>query len=288
MERLDKTWRETKPEVFDTAPDELFHDEINPKVFTMSDEVIEDALFWAERQRGIWLILGAVGSGKGALINSTAFKCKFFFGRTPILDYKPTEAFGYYELFNTQRFVSMLEEMSMVAKGEVQAEVKRTRDGEIQSKLLEDLSHEWFETKGKVMFQHSVLVLDEFKRYMDRRRPHRPIGLVLGDLFTIWRHLDILILCATTYREYIDRRAFREMTTEARCIWLGNWRTLAKIYPVKYIDATGVLEKGEEMIPYRIDIAKPREILDGKAYKDIFNTTNLIALNVPKSLRKEG
>ena len=229
-----------------------------------------------------------VGAGKGGFINSTAYKGKFYFGRTPILDYRPAKAFGYYQFFNTKNFVDMLEEMTTVAKGEVQEEVKKTKGGEIRSQVLEEIVHEWVETEGQVMFQHSVLVLDEFKRYMDKRRPHKPIGLMLSDLFTLWRHLDLLVLAATTYRDYLDFRAFLEMTTEARCIWLGKMRTLINLHPIKRVSADGVVEKEQYWLPYLLNLGKPQEILEGLAYKDLFNTRNLVAMQVPTSMKREG
>jgi len=96
------------------------------------------------------------------------------------------------------------------------------------------------------------------------------------------------VLAATTYRDYIDFRAFKEISAEARCFWLGNMQTIAAIYPTKFIGSTGVLEVSGKPTLYRLNLEKPQEILGGEPYKNLYNTRNLIALKAPKSLRREG
>ena len=285
---LDKYYRKEKPEAFDVSPDGMWHDDINPAIYNMSAAVIDDMEFCRKWQRGIGLVTGGVGSGKTGFITSTSYKGKLYFGRTPILDYKPTSLFGYYQLFNQQTYVSMLEHMNGIIKGEIVAEVKKTREGEKASKLLEQATKEWLDTEGQSYFQHSVLVLDELKRYHDKRRPHNPIGLLLTDMYVIWRHLDILILGATTDEDYLDFRVFKELSLKVNCVSFGQGNTWALIHRVKRVSPRGVIEVADEPDYYSLNLFKQREILNGAAYKDIYNTTNLISLKIPKSMRREG
>lgn len=286
IKELDKIWREEKPEAFDVSPDGMWKDEINPDIYNMSSDVLDDVSYWNNHQRGIWLVTGGVGSGKSALIYSAAFKGKFYFGRKPILDTRPAEPFGYYHLFNQQTYIKMLEQMNGVIEGELNAELKRTKNGEKASSLLEQATHEWLQTEGESYFQHSVMVLDELKRYHDKRRPHNPMGLLLSDLYVIWRHLDILVLGATTDRDYLDLRVFKELTAEARCVSWGSGNCWAYIHKVKSVSTKGVVEVDSVPQYYPVNVFTPREILDGKAWKDLYNTTNLISMKVPKSMKR--
>lgn len=288
LEQLDKHWRTTKPEAFDVSPDGMWHDDINPAIYNMSAAVIDDMEFCRKWQRGIGLVTGGVGSGKTGFITSSAYKGKFYFGRTPILDYKPTEKFGYYQLFNQQTYIGMLEQMNGVISGEITAEIKKTKGGEKASGLLEQATKEWLDTEGQSYFQHSVLVLDELKRYLDKRRPHNPMGLLLSDMFVIWRHLDILILGATTNENYLDFRAFNELSLKVNCVSFGHGNTWALIHRVKRVSPRGVIEIADEPDYYSLNLFKPREILNGESYSKIYNTTNLISLKIPKSMRREG
>lgn len=286
IKEMDKIWREQKPEAFDISPDGMWKDEINPDVYKLSSDVINDVNWWKNHQRGIWMVTGGVGSGKSALIYSAAYKGKFYFGRKPILDQRPTALFGYYHFFNQHTYVEMLEQMNGIAKGEINSELKRTRNGEKASSLLEQATHEWLQSEGQSYFQHSVLMLDEWKRYFDKRRPHNPMGLLLSDMFVMWRHLDILVLGATTDKDYLDLRAFKELTAEARCFSFGNGNCWTSLHRIKSVSTRGVVEASADSEFYPIDVFLPREIIGGKAWKDLYNTTNLISMKVPNSMKK--
>lgn len=297
--------------VFDNPPDTveggMYNDVINPKILNgeFSDEVIEDVMFWKNMQRGKWITTGPAGSGKGVLLNMVAYKMKTYFGRTPILDYPPAKLFGYYEFINDEVFVNKLESMNEMIEGEIHAELKRTKGGETSSRLIEQASEEFLKTQGKTFFQHCVLVLDEYKRYRDKRHPHNPMNMLLSNIDVFWRHLDMLMLCATTDRTYLDARAFKDMSAEVRCTWLGNpfdvvyemeaggktmeWEpmlSLSTLYPSKFIDNTEVIVQTGKPIILKVDAAEPREILDWDSYKHLYNTVNLQTIMPPKSLVK--
>lgn len=272
------------------------------RVVSECNETIDDVASWYNRQRGIWLITGYARSGKGAFMNMAAYKNKYYFGKTAILDYRPSSAFGYYMFFNQQTFVAMLDNMSNMAEGTMLEELKKSKDGEKENSTLAYLTKQWAMSEGQVMFKRTVVALDEFKRYFDKRRPHNPMGMMLSDVFTIFGHLDTLIMGATLFREDIDQRIFRYVSAEVRCMWLGEMKSLAVIQPTKFIDSKGVLEISGEAIPCRVDLAKPRIIIyppktkeelmeriinnKGKGYKDLYNTTNLFSFKPPKSLTR--
>ena len=221
---------------------------------------------------------------QSVLVNMVAYKMKHFFGLTPILDYKPCAPFGYYEFFDTKLFVTEVQKIANAAK--VQVHDSQNKDESYN--LIEDMALKWAEDNRKLL-RNSVLVLNEFPRYMEKRRPHKPITILLSHLFTIWRHLGILIIGVATRTDYLDQRAFKELSMEVRCTWLASMPDtfMAMLYPRKFVQATGVTEIIGTPTPLIIDIAKPRDILNGLAWKDLFNTENDVALDVPRSLRRE-
>jgi len=281
--------------LFDETPEYgegVYDFQLNPN---LTAEEVEDALFWARFMRGIMLVDGPAGSGKGMVSNMIAWKMKRYFNKTALLDYKPRRLFGIYHPFNTQVLVEQLTRMSKY----VSAGVKESRGGMQQSQILKDLAHEWVSKKGQVFLKNSVLVLDEVKRYMDKRRPFNPMGLVLDDIFDIWRHLDILIIGVTIDSRKLDQKRFiPAMTTEIRTTWLtpytlkkhglSDCSALYTIYPVRYVGQAGegVLEVAGKPIHRVIEGGKPRECLGGKRWIDLYNTKDAKAISVPTSLRK--
>jgi len=276
----DKRWRIEKPHMFDEPPGELYSCELNPE---LSESEIEDAIFWRKYMRGIWLITGPPGSGKDAIANMVAFKMKYYFGKTPLLDYKPCEPFGYYEFFDTRLLVDEVQKMAKAAK----VGLHDSRNENEEAEFIEDYAKKWALDNRKLL-RNSTLVLNEFPRYMEKRHPNKPITIMLSHLFTIWRHLGILVIGIATKPDYLDQRAFKELSMEVRCTWLTTVQNmfLAILYPRKFIQSTGVTEIVGSPTPLIVDIAKPRDMLNGLAWKDLFNTENDIALDVPRSLRR--
>ena len=292
VEDLDKLDEST---LYDETPDYgdgVYDFKLNPD---LTAEEVEDALFWARFMRGIMLIDGPAGSGKGMVANMIAWKMKRYFSKKLLLDYRPRRLFGSYHPFNTQVLVEQLTRMSKFATNGI----KESKGGKQKSQLLKDLAHEWVTDKGQVFLKNSVLVLDEVKRYMDKRRPFNPVGLVLDDIFDIWRHLDILIIGVTIDRNKLDQKRFiPAMTTEIRTTWLtpftvlkhglSEYSALYTIYPLRYVGQAGegVLEVAGKPIHRVIEGGKPRECLGGKRWVDLYNTKDAKAISVPKSLQK--
>lgn len=281
IKERDREIRINRPEMFDKPPEGLYGFELNPDLTELE---LDDAFFWKDFMRGIWLITGPPGSGKDVLANMVAKKMKHYFGKTPLLDYRPCEPFGYYEFFDTILFVAEVQKMAKAAK----VQIHDSRNENESYEFIEDVAKKWAEDNRKLL-RNATLVLNELPRYREKRHPHKPINILLSHLDTIWRHLGILIIGIATRTEYLDQRVFKELTMEVRCTWLKSIPDafLAMLYPRKFVQATGVTEIIGTPTPLIIDIAKPRDMLNGLAWKDLFNTENDVALDVPRSLRRE-
>lgn len=279
--------------------DNVYDFKLNP---TLTAEEVEDALFWARLMRGIMLVTGSAGAGKGLFANMLAWKMGYYFGKKILLDYKPRRLFGVYHPFNEQVLVNQLSRMSNVAAVSVKKGIVESGGGRKSSELLENVAHEWIDSSnGQVFLKNSVLVLDEFKRYMYKRRPHNPMGITLGQIFDLWRHLDILIIGIAIDERELDRfSCIPKITTLVRCTWLNDY-TIKKynyapysarvdITPVRYVGVAGegVLDMAGKTITRVVEGGKPRECLGGKRWVDIYNTKDPKDIFVPTSLKWAG
>ena len=281
-------------ELFDTTDNEAeFLDTyIQPG---LTDAQIEDAMFWSNYARGLILVTGPPGSGKGLFANMVAWKMHRYFNKTVILDYKPRPLMGDYVPFSKDMLVNQLDRMKELAS--VQSnEVEELKEGEdfvkpVDYSVLGNLNKgEWWSKQGRIFLKNAVMNLDEFVRYMPKRNTGSAIGNTIGDLFTIWRHLDILIIGMATKRNDIDQqRCFPELTAEVRCSWAKTMKHLAicTIYPLKFVAATGVVTVTGRPIPLHVNGAKERDELGGNRWYDLYNSKNVIGLEPRKSLRRK-
>lgn len=100
-------------ELFDESVEDLnVYYTLNPN---LSDEEIEDAMFWKDYLRGIILIDGMPGQGKGMLAHMIAYKFKRYFGLTVITDTRPRKLFGNCLPFSQSFLLDQLERMEEVA-----------------------------------------------------------------------------------------------------------------------------------------------------------------------------
>lgn len=268
--------------------------QLNP---LLTPEEVKDAMFWAKYSRGIMLVTGAAGAGKGLLANMVAWKMKYYFSKTALLDYRPRRLFGPYHPFNETVLVEQLSRMTNIAEGSLSKEVEKNEKK--ANPMLQNLTREWIASQGKVFLQNSVLVLDEFKRYAYKRRPSRAIGLVLSELFDLWRHMDILIIGIAIERKELDRFwCLPKLTTEVRCQWLSEnaiqkydlapYSCLATLYPLRYtgIAGEGILEVSSRPKKIIVEGGKPRECLGGKRWVDLYNTKDAKIIQPPTSMLK--
>jgi len=276
--------------LYDDSPS--YAEQTRPKLNKgLSDSEVDDAIFWYPHIRGVMLVSGPPGAGKGLFSSMLSWKAKRYYeDKIVILDYKPRELFGFYIPFTKDMLIEQLERMKEAAGWDsIQFE-----NMEEVGKFDKNQSKRWSSSRGEIFLNNSVMVLDEFHEYMDRRtRP--PIGLILGDIFKFWRHLNLLCIGVTTRKGDLDYKRFQKaMTAEVRCSWAKKAHderhssTIYKLQPMKYDDAEGgVVPLRGRLVKKRIDGAKPREILGGEGYFDLFNSVNVKGISIPNSLKKE-
>jgi hypothetical protein len=81
----------------------------------LTPEEKEDAEFWSKILRGIVLVTGAPGQGKGVLSHMIAFKMKRYFKKLVISDTRPRPLFGDYIPFSAEFLVEQLDRQIEVA-----------------------------------------------------------------------------------------------------------------------------------------------------------------------------
>lgn len=241
----------TKIAGYDDSDIGELHLTINPN---LSEWEMEDALFWRDYARGIILINGSPGQGKGMLAHMLAFKFNRYFGLQVVSDSRPRPLFGElvggYAPFSEEFLVDQMDRQTEVATGRIirdyeiweceecgaRREFKIGKNGYHKcqeckglmglAKEPEDIVQphvtndgKWISSRGEVFIHRAVWLLDEFgSKYMNRRNPHRPIQrTLLFDVFPQWRHLECVILGLTTDSDDLDPRYEPKMTAEIRC-----------------------------------------------------------------------
>ncbi len=207
---------------------------------------IEEAARLVRYTKGIMLDVGMPGQGKGLFANVLGYKIKKYYKeRHAVRDDRPRSLFGQYTPFNEQFILKEVAKMEKVARGEVPKEIARNNH-----KLLKEVEEQmtkWRTTEGEVILQHSVSMFDEFWRYFHNRRPHNPMGILLGGVLKTWRHLDCLVLGIAQQASELDRfSCLPFITHEARCSWSLTRPNTAEcnIYTCRYVGSRGVLEVG--------------------------------------------
>lgn len=296
IKTLDDLWSIPEDELYDQAPD--FDAESDYILMPgLTTEEIDDAMFWKDFLKGIALLTGGPGQGKGMLMHMIAYKLKKYFGKVVVSDTRPRQLFGQYVPFDEAMLVDQLDRMWEVATGQVKNPQKDEEGNEIPPHIKPHVTSNgrWVSSRGDVFLRRSIIMLDEFARYMHRREPHLPIKRQLLKMFTIWRHLRCIILGVGTERADFDSSCFPKVTCEIRTTRIiRSNRLLFKvtIYPLRFIRATGELEVEGKPIGLILDGDMPRsgtgicEELGTKGWKDIYNTDNAIAMEPPKSMRK--
>ena len=216
-------------------------------------ELVDLALKVVRFLRGLMLVTGLPGSGKGLFANPLAWIIKSCFeGRKALLDYKQRPPFVLYLPFTEEFLANDIYKIADMS--EIPTEIDRGDKDKIKqvSKVAED----WVKSeRGEVYLRNSVLVLEEFKRYMHNRRPHNPMGITIGHIITWWRHLDILIIGMTPFKREIDAiSCLPYVTHEVRCAWTPESKALCRVFQTQWISSKGVLNT----------VGKPRAIeVDG-------------------------
>ena len=241
-----------------------------------------DGLTWKEQKeaeflksigKGVMLVTGKPGSGKDLFATSISYLNKYYFNRRVMLDFRPKVAFGEYTLFNAAIMMNEIDKMARAAKTE-------GATAEETDKLVTSASEKYIE-QNETLFQGSILYLSELKRYSYNRNPHNPVNKFIGSLCTVWRHLDLLIIGTHVQKHEIDQYSFLAYVTHwAKCSWsLTNQDTTdVTITRGAFIGASGVYDVAAKPIILHVNGNKPRSLLDGKRFYDLYPTKNLVNL----------
>jgi len=244
----------------------------------------KEAEFLRTMARGVMLVTGQPGSGKDLFGSSVAWLNKYYFGRRILLDFIPKRPFGKYTLFNAKVMMQEINKMAKAAGTDAIAEAKNGLD----DKMVDDIAKRWVEEQGETLLKGSVLYLSELKRYCYNRNPHNPFNKFIGSICTVWRHLDLLVIGTHVQAHEIDRFSFLEYVTHrAKCSWsLSRPNTTdVRVSRGAYIGVNNVYDVTAKDVVVHVDGKKPRSILNGKGFFDLYPTKNMV--NLKPVVRRE-
>lgn len=297
-QELLSTWKIPEP-TYDSCelPDDMYdetgdRDNLydNPLNEGLTEDEIREAklLETAGMLRGIMLVTGQAGSGKGLFSNTLGWKLRQYFqNRRILMDYRPRKLFDMYGppnnkyfLFNSEFMMNQLRAMAKGAGVEVTDEEsdKKLKGKKLKS-TVEDtgmVAKDWV-AQNEVMLLGAIMLLDEFKRYFHNRRPHNPYGVLLGHIINVWRHLDLLMIGMAQLRREIDAiSCLPHVTHHVKCSWNGrNNSTTARVFRISHTGKDGVWAVSGKPFKVVVDGAKPRNQLGGYRYYDLYPSKNL-------------
>jgi hypothetical protein len=169
----------------------------------LNDGLTDLEMQFAERlavlMRGVMIVHGQPGCGKGTYGSYIAWKGRRIFkNKKVILDYQPRILFDYgyddnrYKYFNAELMMDEVDRMAQKAD----APLPRTLEANLKAKDEEAarvLASTWAKTKGEVLMRDSIWELDELKRYLHNRHPNNRVGIQIGYIIAVWRHLDYFV-----------------------------------------------------------------------------------------------
>ena len=200
------------------AQGSIYHLDLNPE---LTDWEVQDAariVRWLKGSgpffgiAGHMLVVGPPRQGKGTFGNILTWRIARYFGKHVVRDDKPMDIWvdtvGAYTRFNDDTMNEDIARMEVVADRDQVS----TEDGKKAklSKEQKEIRHKqaverWSTENGEVMLQDAVVLLDEYHRYVDRRRPGSSTLLALGGLIKMWGHLDMLLIGLAQSVHDLDR-----------------------------------------------------------------------------------
>lgn len=265
--------RELQLDRYDSTPsagrDGLYGLELNDG---LTEEEMKIAPMYALFRNGLLIVTGDCGSGKGVFSNHLSWRTRRFFrNRKVLLDYLPKPTFDYgfepnpFFLFNWEFLQSQISSMA-VQSGTVklQTNIKTIDEKEKLSgdaKEAYALAVEQWRKKNEVLMQNCVMVLDEFKRYVHNRQPTSKINITFGNIISVWRHLNMLILGMCPNIDEIDYNSAKfYMTHHVKCSWMQERKdtTRAKFYRKKSVSANGIVNVEKKPFVINVNGSKPR------------------------------
>jgi len=152
----------------------------------------------------IWL-RGIARSGKTATSISISHNLRKYFNKTPIIDFRPYDSFGYYEFLPAYNFIEMLQSFGDL----------------IDSGVLDGLDNVALREKVKQKLGYdlidSTLVLDEAYKNLRSRTPSKKEVLAYTDFLQTYGHYHITVVMISPFKNQIDKDAGRQVTVELIC-----------------------------------------------------------------------
>jgi hypothetical protein len=286
LERIDEAILYDESQIRD--PIDMRH--LNPN---LSEDEIEDAMFWKDFVNGIMLVTGDPGGGKGIFLHMLAYKMKYYFNKCPILDTRPRKVFGSYIPFSKEFLVEQIARMSAFETG--------TGEMEDNGKWFVWMKDDEGEpSRREILLRNSTVGLDEYgNKYMPRKQSNLAISIDLLKLYDFRRHLQCLTLGVGVDINDFNRRALAKANWEARCQFIDDAEEREEdsdalifgvtIKPVSYDESQDLLAKGKAIAKLRVNAREPRAMLNGNCWKDIFNTQNAQGFDsaVAKQIRRK-
>jgi hypothetical protein len=233
---------------------------------------------YAGLRRGMMVVTGPPGAGKGVFFNHLSWQDRRMFkGTKVLLDYKPRALFDlnsednrYFPFdadFMVNEMTKMAKKSGMVViedEDDEQDEWSDRKRKKLSQKELtrntKSVAKKWIE-ENDVLLQNGILGLDEFKKYCHNRNPMNKVGVLIGHLVAVWRHLDLLICGMCPFIHEIDAYSILPyMSHEIRMSSGGAYAPttyFADFYRKKSVTSHGVVNVEGRPIRIRIDGAEP-------------------------------
>lgn len=251
---------------------------LNPN---LTEDEIADAQLWANYTRGLMLVTGEPGAGKGVFSHMLSYKMHHYFGKLAVLDTRPRKSFGNYIPFGEEMIAEQITRMSLLEQGVGWV----TPDGK------------WLTEKGEIFVRNSVVMLDEFgSKYMSRlSSPTLSIKQVLLKLFNFWRHMHCLMLGIGVSLGDFDRKCLDKAIWQAKCVRVFDTDEqednpdviIIGVYltPIKYNPFDDEISRAGDTVMLRINASEPKHMLNGLAWKDIFVSENCQGFELPSKMQ---
>jgi hypothetical protein len=241
----------------------------------LNDGLTDLEMQFAERLaflcRGVMIVHGQPGCGKGTFGSYIGWKVRRIFkGKHVLLDYQPRRLFDYGYDDNRYKYVDadfMMDEVDRMAEKVSMSlgKLRRDPDEELKGNEKETariLAQKWAKTKGEVLMRDSVWELDELKRYLHNRHPNNRVGIQIGYIVAVWRHLRLLCLGMCPNIKEIDWNGFLQYVThEVRPEWCTRWKphtTKCIIRRKSHVGTAGVIKFETKPYPLFINGGRPR------------------------------
>lgn len=229
----------------------------------LTKEELELAKIYAPLSRGMMIVCGQPGMGKGVFAAHLAWQLRRMFkNKRVLLDYKPKPLFDLgrdldrYVFFDDEFLLNQMKNIAIESGVKIDDEEEKT--SKKNKKNTEEVAKKVLE-KNKTLLQNGIWEMDEFKRYMYNRRPTAMINMQTGMIISFWRHLDLLILGMCPNIDEIDYNACQYYLTHIIKMSAASdgHRFFADYYKKQHVTSNGVVNVQGRTQRITVDGDKP-------------------------------